>query len=116
VVRLRLDEFAEDMQLRGESQHIVDSESEDEGGHELQDAPSITRSDFINDVANSHKYSRDHELPGLFNPLIPGMETERTTRSKGIAASNITLIESHIEDVVAHSCQQEMASTMASGT
>ncbi|KAH7245306.1 P-loop containing nucleoside triphosphate hydrolase protein [Fusarium tricinctum] len=70
VVRLRLDEFAKDMRLKGKSQHIIDSESEDEGDHELYHGPSITRSEFIDDVAGRLKYNRGRELPGLFNPLI----------------------------------------------
>ncbi|KAM0217107.1 hypothetical protein ACHAPA_006021 [Fusarium lateritium] len=70
VVRATLNAFAEDMRLRGKSQHIVDSESEDEGGRELYDVPSITRSVFIDDVATRLKYSKGRELPGLFNPLI----------------------------------------------
>ncbi|KIL93924.1 hypothetical protein FAVG1_02486 [Fusarium avenaceum] len=70
VVRLQVDEFAEDMRLKGKSQHIVDSESEDEGDHESYYAPSITRSEFIDGVADRLKYNRGRELPGLFNPLI----------------------------------------------
>jgi GTP-binding protein EngB required for normal cell division len=70
VVRLKVDSFAEDMRLKGKSRNIVDSESEDEGDHELYHAPSITRSDFIDDVACRLKYNRGRELPGLFNPLI----------------------------------------------
>ncbi|KAH6954429.1 P-loop containing nucleoside triphosphate hydrolase protein [Fusarium avenaceum] len=70
VVRLQVDEFAEDMRLKGKSQHIIDSESEDEGDHESYYAPSITRSEFIDGVADRLKYNRGRELPGLFNPLI----------------------------------------------
>ncbi|KAM0547829.1 hypothetical protein ACHAPJ_010175 [Fusarium lateritium] len=70
VVRMRLEQFAEEMRLSGQSQHIVDSDSEDESVRELCDIPSISRSDFINDVANRLKYSKGRELPGLFNPLI----------------------------------------------
>ncbi|KAJ9130478.1 p-loop containing nucleoside triphosphate hydrolase protein [Pleurostoma richardsiae] len=49
VVQSRLREFAEEMRLSGQSQYIVDSESEREGGRE---------------------FSKGRELPGLFNPLV----------------------------------------------
>lgn len=70
VVQNRLHEFAEDMRLSGQSQYIVDSESEGEGGHEVRDLPRISRSEYVADVANRLKFSKGRELPGLFNPLI----------------------------------------------
>ena len=70
VVQIRLREFAAEMRLNGQSQHIVDSGSEDEGAREIRDVPRISRSDFIDDVANRLQYSKGRELPGLFNPLI----------------------------------------------
>ncbi|SPO02545.1 related to Mx2 protein (GTPase protein) [Cephalotrichum gorgonifer] len=72
VVQNRLREFAEEMRLSGQSQHIVDSESEDEGGHEVRDSARISRSEYIEDVAKRLKFSKGRELPGLFNPLIVG--------------------------------------------
>ncbi|KPA35742.1 hypothetical protein FLAG1_11539, partial [Fusarium langsethiae] len=70
VVRIRLDQFAEEMRLDGQSQQIIDSASEDESSRKLCDTPSIPRTDFIDDVAKRLKYSKGRELPGLFNPLI----------------------------------------------
>ncbi|KAF4438478.1 hypothetical protein F53441_12779 [Fusarium austroafricanum] len=70
VVRMRIDDFGEEMRVNGQSQYVVDSESEDEGAHKIRDAPSVSRSEFIDKVANRLKYNRGRELPGLFNPLI----------------------------------------------
>ena len=70
VVQNRLAEFGEDMRLSGQSQYIVDSESEGEGGREVRSIPYISRSEYVQDVANRLKYSKGRELPGLFNPLI----------------------------------------------
>lgn len=70
VVQGLLREFAEEMRLSGQSQHIVDSESEGEGDHEVRDLPRIARADYIEDVASRLKFSKGRELPGLFNPLI----------------------------------------------
>ncbi|KAI7764274.1 hypothetical protein LZL87_012683 [Fusarium oxysporum] len=71
VVRLRLDEFAEEMRVNGQSQHIVDSASECEDHRNSRVVvPSIPRSEFISNVARRLKYNRGRELPGLFNPLI----------------------------------------------
>ena len=70
VVRNRLLEFAEDMRLSGQSQHIVDSDSESEGGLKMRDSPRIARSKYVEDVAQRLKFSKGRELPGLFNPLV----------------------------------------------
>lgn len=70
VVQNRLREFAEEMRLSGQSQYIVDSESEGEGGREVRDLPRISRSEYVEDVAKRLKFSKGRELPGLFNPLI----------------------------------------------
>ncbi|KAL5608679.1 hypothetical protein FOVSG1_003360 [Fusarium oxysporum f. sp. vasinfectum] len=89
VVRLRLDEFAEEMRVDGQSQHIVDSASEDEDHPNSRVlAPSISRSEFINKVARRLKYNRGRELPGLFNPLIVNdLFVEQCTPWKRIAKS-----------------------------
>lgn len=47
VVQNQLREFAEEMRLSGQSQHIVDSESEGEDGREVRDSPHIFRSDYV---------------------------------------------------------------------
>lgn len=70
VVQSRLRDFAEEMRLRGQSQYIADSESECEGGRELRDLPQISRSEYVEEVANRLKFNKGRELPGLFNPLI----------------------------------------------
>lgn len=70
VVQNRLGEFAEDMRLNGQSQYIVDSDSDDEDRGEVRDSPRISRSHYVKEVANQLKYSKGRELPGLFNPLI----------------------------------------------
>lgn len=70
VVQCRLGEFAEEMRLSGQSQYIVDSESEGDGGRQVRDLPRISRSEYVEDVANRLKFSKGRELPGLFNPLI----------------------------------------------
>ncbi|SCO82504.1 related to Mx2 protein (GTPase protein) [Fusarium oxysporum] len=89
VVRLRLDAFAEEMRVDGQSQHIVDSASEDEDHPNSRVlAPSISRSEFINKVARRLKYNRGRELPGLFNPLIVNdLFVEQCTPWKRIAKS-----------------------------
>ncbi|KAL8367053.1 hypothetical protein RB599_010965 [Gaeumannomyces hyphopodioides] len=70
VVQSRLRKFAEEMRLNGQSQYIVDSESEGEGGRQVRDLPHISRSEYVENVANRLKFSKGRELPGLFNPLI----------------------------------------------
>lgn len=61
VVQSRLRDFAEEMRLNGQSQYIVDSESEGESDC-VRDMPRISRSDYIEDVANRLKFSKGHEL------------------------------------------------------
>ncbi|RBR18138.1 uncharacterized protein FIESC28_06204 [Fusarium coffeatum] len=51
-------------------QRIVDSESDDESDLGCRDVPEISRSDFIDEVADRLIYGKGRELPGLFNPLI----------------------------------------------
>ncbi|TVY76848.1 Interferon-induced GTP-binding protein Mx3 [Fusarium oxysporum f. sp. cubense] len=88
VVRMRLDDFAEEMRVNGQSQHIADSESEDEGSRDFRVVPSISRSDFINNVTGRLKYYRGRELPGLFNPLIVNdLFVEQCTPWRRIAKS-----------------------------
>ncbi|KAF5982502.1 hypothetical protein FBULB1_4261 [Fusarium bulbicola] len=73
VVRLRIDDFAEEMRVDGQSQHIIDSASESDDENPDNSRPrvsSVSRSEFISDVACRLKYYRGRELPGLFNPLI----------------------------------------------
>lgn len=72
VVQNRLHEFAEEMRLSGQRQHIVDSESEGEGSSEILDSPQISRSNYLEEVARRLKFSKGRELPGLFNCLIVG--------------------------------------------
>ena len=72
VVQSRLHEFAEEMRLSGQSQYIVDSESEGESDRQFRDLPRISRSEYVADVAGRLKFSKGRELPGLFNPLIVG--------------------------------------------
>lgn len=72
VVQNRLHEFAEEMRLSGQSQYIVDSASEDEGGSEIRDSPQISRSEYVEGVARRLKFCKGRELPGLFNSLIVG--------------------------------------------
>jgi hypothetical protein len=72
VVASRLSAFAEEMRLSGQKQYIVDSESEGDGDRELRDLPRISRSQYVEEVANRLKFSKGRELPGLFNPLIVG--------------------------------------------
>jgi GTP-binding protein EngB required for normal cell division len=86
VVQSRLHEFAEEMRLSGQSQYIVDSESEGEGSPEVCDSPRISRSDYVEDVANRLKFSKGRELPGLFNPLIVGdLFVEQCEPWRGVA-------------------------------
>jgi len=72
VVQNRLGEFAHEMWLNGQSEYIVDSESEDhdDGGRKIRDSPRISRSEYVEHVASRLKFSKGRELPGLFNPLI----------------------------------------------
>ncbi|KAL5611138.1 hypothetical protein FOBRF1_007255 [Fusarium oxysporum] len=70
ALRMRIEHFGEEMRVNGQSQYVVDSESEDEGATRIRDIPSVSRSEFIDNVANRLKYTGGRELPGLFNPLI----------------------------------------------
>lgn len=70
VVQNRLGEFADEMRLGGQAQHIVDLESDGEDSRDVRDSPQISRSEYVEDVANRLKFSKGRELPGLFNPLI----------------------------------------------
>lgn len=74
VVQDRLGEFAEEMRLSGQSQHIIDSEAEESEGEgaeaAVRDSPRVPRSEYVEGVARRLKYSKGRELPGLFNPLI----------------------------------------------
>lgn len=70
VVSRKLCVFSEEMRLSGHSQRIVDSESDDESDLGCRDVPEISRSDFIDEVADRLIYGKGRELPGLFNPLI----------------------------------------------
>lgn len=70
MVQSRLREFGKEIRLNGRSQHIFDSESEDEDDHSVRDLPRISRSEYIENVANRLKFSKGRELQGLFNPLI----------------------------------------------
>ncbi|KAK5654259.1 hypothetical protein OQA88_7434 [Cercophora sp. LCS_1] len=72
VVQNRLREFADEMRRNGQSQYIVDSESENDGSREIRDSPRISRSEYVEGVASRLKFSKGRELPGLFNPLIVG--------------------------------------------
>jgi GTP-binding protein EngB required for normal cell division len=70
VVQNRLQEFADEMRESGQRQCIVDSESDDEGSYKAGGVTQISRSEYIQDVANRLKFCKGRELPGLFNPLI----------------------------------------------
>jgi GTP-binding protein EngB required for normal cell division len=70
VVQSRLRDFGEEMRLNGQSQYIVDSESEEESDCAVRDLPRISRSEYVEDVASRLKFSKGRELQGLFNPLI----------------------------------------------
>ncbi|KAF4960871.1 hypothetical protein FGADI_704 [Fusarium gaditjirri] len=89
AVRVRLDEFAEEMRVNGQNQHIADSASDDEDySNSRLVVPSIPRSEFISKVARRLKYNRGRELPGLFNPLIVNdLFIEQCTPWKGIVMS-----------------------------
>jgi hypothetical protein len=70
VVRNRLDDFKEEMHLNGQSQRIVDSDSEESDDAKFSKATRIPRSQYLGEVTDLLKKSRGRELPGLFNPLI----------------------------------------------
>jgi GTP-binding protein EngB required for normal cell division len=70
VVQGQLDGFAREMRSSGQSQYIMESESEDEDASEGRDMPRISRSQYVEEVAQSLRFSKGRELPGLFNPLI----------------------------------------------
>ncbi|KXJ85573.1 P-loop containing nucleoside triphosphate hydrolase protein [Microdochium bolleyi] len=72
VVQNRLHDFATEMVLDGQTQRIIDSDTEGEDKTTISDSPIIPRSEFIQDVALRMKFNRGRELPGLFNPLIVG--------------------------------------------
>ncbi|KAI1878828.1 hypothetical protein JX265_003005 [Neoarthrinium moseri] len=72
VVQNRLIEFRQEMLLNGQSQRIIDSESEDGDEDVFSESPRIPRSQYVEEVAHRLKYSRGRELPGLFNALIVG--------------------------------------------
>ncbi|KAF5536635.1 Mx2 (GTPase) [Fusarium mexicanum] len=117
VVRLRLDEFAEEMRVDGQSQHIIDSanESDDENPNNSRPrASSISRSEFISEVAYRLKYYRGRELPGLFNPLIVNdlfVEQCAPWRriTKRLADDMLDIVHVTTEKVVEQSAASEVA-------
>jgi hypothetical protein len=70
VVFSQLKDFGDEMQMRGQSEYIIDSEGEDEGVLQDSDAPRVARSQYIERTASLLKSGKGRELPGLFNPLI----------------------------------------------
>ena len=70
VVQNRLGDFADEMRRNGQSQYIVDSETEDDDDREPRDSPRISRSEYVTEVARALRYRKGRELPGLFNPLV----------------------------------------------
>jgi GTP-binding protein EngB required for normal cell division len=66
VVQDTLNDFKEDMRLKGHSRVILDAPQE---GNDLE-AHEISRSDYINEVKDLMRRSRGCELQGTFNPLI----------------------------------------------
>lgn len=72
VVQNRLLVFGREMLLNGQTQRIVDSDSESGDEDGLSESPRVSRSQYVQDVAHRLKFSRGSELPGLFNPVIIG--------------------------------------------
>ncbi|KAH8903006.1 hypothetical protein BR93DRAFT_202853 [Coniochaeta sp. PMI_546] len=93
VVQNRLRDFAEEMLLSGQTQYLVDSGTEDEVGGEVRDSPRVSRSKYVEGVANRLKFRKGRELPGLFNPLIVSdlflEQCEPWGKIAGLLAENI---------------------------
>ncbi|CAG9975170.1 unnamed protein product [Clonostachys byssicola] len=82
VVQNRLELFAQDMRLTGESQLIVDD------NEACYDDRQITRSQYVDDVRMRMMKSRGSELPGLFNPaIVSDLFAEQCQPWKGIVSS-----------------------------
>ncbi|SCO40148.1 related to Mx2 protein (GTPase protein) [Fusarium fujikuroi] len=117
VVRLRLDEFAEEMRVDGQSQHIIDSASgsEDEGlDNSHVGVSGISRSEFIGNVARRLKYNRGRELPGLFNPqIVNDLFIEQCTPwkriAKRLADDMLDVVHFTTEKVVEQSAAKEVS-------
>ncbi|KAK3306692.1 P-loop containing nucleoside triphosphate hydrolase protein [Chaetomium strumarium] len=69
VIQNTLTEFAEEMRKKGHARAIVD---DFDGEHEDSDdePPSISRSEYIDEVKQLMRETRGRELPGTYNPLI----------------------------------------------
>lgn len=116
VVRKNLDHFSEEMRLNGESQHIVDSGSNDNFAAGLSSVPSISQSEFVDDVAARLSYGRGLELPGLFNPLIVNdLFVEQCTPWKKIAMQLAEDILEAVEVTTALIIGQIAASEVSNG-
>ncbi|KAF5536716.1 Mx2 (GTPase) [Fusarium phyllophilum] len=117
VVRMKLDDFAEEMRVDGQSQRIYDSASgsEDEGtDNSRAGASSISRSEFISNVAHRLKYYRGRELPGLFNPqIVNDLFVEQCTPwrmiSKRLADDMLDVVHFTTEQVVEQSAAREVS-------
>ncbi|ETS74022.1 hypothetical protein PFICI_13888 [Pestalotiopsis fici W106-1] len=72
VVQNRLLDFRDEMLSNGQSQRIIDPDTEAGDEDERSESPRIPRAQYVEEVAHRLKYSRGRELPGLFNPLIVG--------------------------------------------
>jgi len=72
------------MRLNGQTQHIADSEDED--NRKVRDLPQISRSEYVEDVASRLRYTTGCELSGLFDPRIVGeLFVEQSEPWEGIA-------------------------------
>ncbi|KAI1016894.1 hypothetical protein LB504_007087, partial [Fusarium proliferatum] len=117
LVRSRLDDFAEEMRVDGQSHRIVDSASgsEDEGpDNSRAGVTSIPRSEFIGNVARRLKFNRGRELPGLFNPqIVNDLFVEQCTPWEGIvkrlADDMLEIVHLTTEKVVEQSAAREVS-------
>lgn len=116
VVQSLLCGFAEEMRLSGQRQYIVDSESEGEDGLELRDSPRVSRSDYVESVANRLKFRKGRELPGLFNPLIVGdLFVEQCEPWEGIARGLVEEILESVHETTQSIVNEITASDVAEG-
>ena len=107
VVQNILTEFRQDMQRKGETRVIIETD-------QMLTRGQISRSAYIREVKDLMSRSRGCELPGTFNPLIIGeLFTEQCTPWRGIAlgAKNTILQAVHqtIQAILDHTAANETA-------
>jgi hypothetical protein len=114
VIQNTLTDFAEDMRLKGQEQHIV--EHPRDGIPHLQ--KQVTRTVYLEEVKSLIRRSKGCELPGLFHPDIVGkLFTEQCQPWRGIASRLETKVLQAVlrttHAILGHICADETRNKLA---